>query len=86
MSEKTVTIERAKSAPPCVLWDGRKTHAGDPLAPVPLTVTVSQASDLTQRDPSEWVVPVKADADLVTAETKRRAAPAPAPAESGGGN
>jgi len=80
----TVKIERAKSATPCVLWDGRRTHSGNPPQPVPLVVTVEQAADLVGRDPNEWVIASKADADLVNAESKRRLAPAPA--EPGGGN
>ena len=84
MSKTTVTIERAKTAPACVLWDGRKSHGDDGKAPVPLVVTVEQAADVIGRDPNEWTLPVAGDVALVNAEHKRRSAPAPA--SPGGGN
>ena len=81
-----VSIQRAKSAPPCRLWDDRKTHSeGENPQPMPLPVTVEQAADLMQRDPADWTIPAAADVTLVKAEIKRRddAVKAAAP---GGGN
>ena len=79
-----VTIKRTDGAPSCELWDGRKSHGDDRKAPVPLVVTVAEAADLMQRDPTDWRVPAAGDLTLVNAEIKRRAAPAQA--EPGGGN
>jgi hypothetical protein len=81
----TVQIERAKSAAPCVLWDGRRTHDIDvsPPAVKTLYVQVNEAADLVGREPENWVV--KVGADLVKSELARRAK-ASAPAEPGGGN
>ena len=86
MSKDTVSITRAKSAPPCELWDGRKTHDESRKNALPLTVTISEAADLLDRDPADWTVPVAADLALVKAESKRRADAAAKAATADGGN
>lgn len=80
MSTQLVSIERAKTAPQVRLWDGRLAVAGTPLK-----VTIAQAADLMTREPDEWTLAAKADADLVKAELKTRAG-ADKPATPGGGN
>lgn len=73
MSNQPVSIVRAKGLPSCVLFNGKKAIAVGAENHAPLAVTVSEAADLIERDPSDWTCPVAADLALVKAEIKQRA-------------